>query len=268
LLPVLDRANFGVLQGHKPLRQVSGETTRREPDNQVMGRVTIQLIEGLERGRVLFGLETPVTIGREDGNTIRLNDERVSRFHAKIQEDAGRYILTDLDSTNGSRVNGHPVQLHVLRTGDHIAIGRCLLIFGSNDEIASVADDLRTSVLGLDNLDDGTLSARQPRSEDADSGIGQEEFLEGEEPVEDLFPAGPPHLPTGLGPAQRAAVSDQLAYVHERLMCLIRQARADSGSSDTDQQHSMMVDWTTWQQILHLEMHLAATLRKIAEPSE
>ena len=93
-----------------------------------MAQVSLQLLEGLERGPILRELNTPVTIGREDDNAVRLNDERVSRFHAKIQEDGGQLILTDLDSTNGNAINGHPIQMRVLQIGDQIAIGRCLLV--------------------------------------------------------------------------------------------------------------------------------------------
>ena len=74
-----------------------------------MSLVTFQVLEGLERGDVIRDLPTPVTIGREEDNHLRLNDVRVSRFHAKVQEDGGKIILTDLESTNGTRVNGHPV---------------------------------------------------------------------------------------------------------------------------------------------------------------
>ncbi len=100
-----------------------------------MAQVTLQLLEGLERGLIFRKLNTPVTIGREDENSVRLNDERVSRFHAKIQEDGGKLILTDLESTNGTRINGHPIQMRVLQIGDQIAIGRCLLVYGSPEEI-------------------------------------------------------------------------------------------------------------------------------------
>ncbi len=102
-----------------------------------MAKVTLQLLEGLERGLMFRDLSTPVTIGREDDNTVRLNDERVSRFHAKIQEDGGQVILTDLESTNGTRINGHPIQMRVLQIGDQIAIGRCLLVYGSPEEITA-----------------------------------------------------------------------------------------------------------------------------------
>src|SRR5262249_47458547 len=98
--------------------------------------ITFQVLEGIDKGRVFRDLPTPVSIGREEGNTVRLNDERVSRFHAKVQADSGEVILTDLESTNGTRVNGNVVQIRRLRPGDRIGVGRSLLLFGSEVEIA------------------------------------------------------------------------------------------------------------------------------------
>src|SRR6478735_7232056 len=88
-----------------------------------MPAVTFQVLEGIDKGRVYRDLPTPVTIGREEGNVLRLNDERVSRFHVKIQCDNNEIILTDLDSTNGTRVNGNIVQIRRLRAGDRVHIG-------------------------------------------------------------------------------------------------------------------------------------------------
>src|SRR5438128_8228092 len=102
-----------------------------------MATVTFQILEGIDKGRVFRDLPTPVTIGREEGNLLRLNDERVSRFHAKVQQDNGDIILTDLESTNGTRVNNNVVQIRRLRHGDRIHLGRSLLLFGSNEEIAA-----------------------------------------------------------------------------------------------------------------------------------
>src|SRR5204863_6477812 len=102
-----------------------------------MAMVTFQVLEGIDKGRVRRELVTPVTLGREEGNVLRLNDERVSRFHAKIQIDNGEIILTDLESTNGTRVNGNVVQIRRLRPGDRIGVGRSLLLFGSDAEIAA-----------------------------------------------------------------------------------------------------------------------------------
>ena len=82
--------------------------------------VTFQVVDGIDKGRVFRDLPVPLTIGREEGNVLRLNDERVSRFHAKVQQDGSDLILTDLESTNGTRVNGHVVQIRRLRYGDRI----------------------------------------------------------------------------------------------------------------------------------------------------
>src|SRR5258708_37394904 len=100
-----------------------------------MAKITIQVLEGFERGRVFADLPTPVSIGREEDNTIQLNDERVSRFHVKIQEDGGRVILTDLESTNGTRINWHPLQMRALQFGDQSSIGRSILVYGSAGQI-------------------------------------------------------------------------------------------------------------------------------------
>ena len=51
-----------------------------------MTRVTLKVLDGADRGRVYDAMETPITIGREEGNAIQLNDDRISRFHIKIQE--------------------------------------------------------------------------------------------------------------------------------------------------------------------------------------
>src|SRR6202165_5339713 len=101
-----------------------------------MAKVTFQVLEGIDKGRIFRDLATPVTIGREEGNLLRLNDERVSRFHAKVQVDSDDFIITDLESTNGTRVNGTVVQIRRLRFGDRVCVGRSLLLFGSHEQIA------------------------------------------------------------------------------------------------------------------------------------
>lgn len=219
-----------------------------------MPPITIQVLEGLERGRCYDDLETPVTIGREEENTIRLNDERVSRFHAKLQEDAGRIILTDLDSTNGTRVNGRPVQMRVLKPGDQVSIGRCLLLFGSREEIAARADKAkaehhppRSSSSAIEEGDDD--------SDDSDEGS----FV-----LSGVVPELPPDLPQGLTPSQRAELSDLLGHVHDeiRRVLLAAEETPTAGPGPTD----MRVPGRGWQRLLRLEMDLAVALRRIADP--
>jgi pSer/pThr/pTyr-binding forkhead associated (FHA) protein len=225
-----------------------------------MGTVTIQIIEGLERGRVFEDLTTPVSIGREDDNTVRLNDERVSRFHAKIQEDGDRLILTDLDSTNGTRVNGHPVQMRVLRVGDQLSIGRCLLVVGSAEQVAHRQQQLRRG--GSPALRAGEMTVP------ADHGLSASSFGDGREMLADLFPDGPPEPPTALQPLQRATLSDFIAYTHEQIQHVLHAGREEPTPGDTSAAGGMRVDWSAWQRLLQLEMDLAVYLRRIAEPGE
>jgi pSer/pThr/pTyr-binding forkhead associated (FHA) protein len=204
-----------------------------------MAFVTVQVLEGLERGRIYRDVPTPVTIGREDENAIQLNDERVSRFHAKMQEDDGHIILTDLESTNGTRVNGHPVQLRVLRPGDQVGIGRCILLFGSDDEIKAQL------------LDRATAGADHTIQSSAVAGPVEEDFRE-------LFGAPPP-LPETIAGIQRARLADVLNYSHEQ----IRKVLAHVQETEEGQ---MTADWQTWQQLLQLEKQLAVYLKDVVDP--
>jgi len=55
--------------------------------------------------RISLG-DRPVTVGRQSDCTIPLNDQNVSRRHAEIRPGRGAYVVNDLDSTNGTMVNG------------------------------------------------------------------------------------------------------------------------------------------------------------------
>ncbi|GBU21101.1 lytic transglycosylase [Fibrobacteres bacterium R8-0-B4] len=67
-----------------------------------------------------------VSIGRSPGNTVALtaNDRGVSAYHAVIYADSRRMLLQDLQSTNGTFVNGRRIQECVLGPGDEIGLGR------------------------------------------------------------------------------------------------------------------------------------------------
>jgi len=100
-----------------------------------MAFITLRVLHGADRGKVFERIPTPVTIGREEGNSIQLNDERISRYHLKLQDDNDTIVATDLESTNGTKVNGEDIQVRILRDGDMIALGRSLLLVGSPDDI-------------------------------------------------------------------------------------------------------------------------------------
>jgi predicted component of type VI protein secretion system len=67
-----------------------------------------------------------ITIGRMKGNTIALDDISVSLSHAKITLRDGAYFLKDLNSTNGTMVNGQSVTEVQLHDGDHVKFGEVI----------------------------------------------------------------------------------------------------------------------------------------------
>jgi hypothetical protein len=71
-----------------------------------------------------------VVLGRSRNCDVVLNDPNVSRQHAELRPRGGSWVLTDLGSTNGSRINGHPVERsEVVRPGDEIELGATVLRF-------------------------------------------------------------------------------------------------------------------------------------------
>ena len=70
----------------------------------------------------------PITVGRDPKNDIVLDDRRVSRRHAEVRLRLGRYTLYDLQSTNGTFVNGRRIAEMVLSNDDRITIGGAELL--------------------------------------------------------------------------------------------------------------------------------------------
>jgi pSer/pThr/pTyr-binding forkhead associated (FHA) protein len=223
-----------------------------------MADVTLRVLDGADRGRVFEHLSTPVHIGREEGNTVQLNDERISRFHIKIQEDQGKLVLTDLESTNGTRVNGEDVQLRILRYGDVIAVGRSVLLYGTREQIVGRLDELRQNGLGLTgDLDVSKMSQHlDPGAMDFELRWGASDSLHST-----LHIPVPPNLPTGMGPGQAAQLSEIFEYLHLQSRTLVQSLTLPE---DAKQVH---LDLAQWQQMLDLQSQLAEYLRKIGEPS-
>jgi len=70
-----------------------------------------------------------VVIGRSKECDIQLSDPNVSRRHAELRQEGSAYWLVDLDSTNGSAVNGHRAARAKLESGDTITVGSTDLLF-------------------------------------------------------------------------------------------------------------------------------------------
>lgn len=220
--------------------------------------VTLRILDGMDRGKSYVRLPLPITIGRESDSDIQLNDDRISRAHAKLQDHSGRVILTDLGSTNGTRVNGHPVQMRVMQHGDIILVGRCVLLFDQSPSGEPLTDLglPRPTVVG---------SADKARHDDSDSGVSFDpDPASGSDPGI-LFPLGRPPLPTDLNALQRVQLSDLLHYIHEQLGIVIQGAVEDLHGS---QSRTIKVDWPTWSRLSSLMGEVSQDMRSITNPDE
>src|SRR5215213_5156686 len=121
------------------------------------------VISGSPQGTVFSLDEDEVSIGREAVNQVRLVDPSVSRRHALIKRDCEHFKIVDLNSLNGTSVNGVPVLERLLEHGDHIAIGDVLLLLLLQ---ASEEDTMRPRV-DFDESKLATQSTVRLRRQDA-----------------------------------------------------------------------------------------------------
>lgn len=90
-----------------------------------------------------------VTIGRKSENTIRLNSAAVSGRHCMIAFDGRHYVLKDLDSTNGTRLNSQPVTEAPLNPKDLVQVGTVEFMFDAEpgEKISSTSSISETKVI-------------------------------------------------------------------------------------------------------------------------
>ena len=85
-----------------------------------------------------------IRIGRQMENDIVFHEEFVSRFHAEIRLEDGKYILRDNESTSGTFVNGRKIDRCVLNSGDLISIATIQMMF-VNDNASLIEKARRTT---------------------------------------------------------------------------------------------------------------------------
>jgi FHA domain/DUF1707 SHOCT-like domain len=125
---------------------------RMSPARAVLGRLAEagraarrHLASHLEPPRPLAfvlpaGSQDSFTIGRDENCDLVLPDMTVSRSHAGLRREAGRWLLTDAGSTNGTRINGWRVTAPVpLRAGDKITFGSMTMVVTEHAQSAGAA---------------------------------------------------------------------------------------------------------------------------------
>ncbi|MDP6108334.1 MAG: FHA domain-containing protein, partial [Candidatus Brocadiia bacterium] len=126
--------------------------------------------EGPGRGDLFELGQEEVQAGRDPENGLHVADRTVSRFHAAVKEEKGVYYVRDLDSHNGTQVNGQRVQRRPLFHMDEIRLGNVVLVY-LEEEVTDIDALLEshdsepeiTQTINLDEvaLDDVTAGSRQ-----------------------------------------------------------------------------------------------------------
>jgi two-component system cell cycle response regulator len=122
---------------HKPSTEHPTPLLPGPPLAAGTARATVSVVSGLDAGRIV-ALEGPsLVMGRGDESDLRLEDDEVSRVHARVvRGPGGSFHIEDLGSTNGTIVNARCVTVAPLQDGDRIQLGpRTLLRFALTDPL-------------------------------------------------------------------------------------------------------------------------------------
>ncbi len=89
----------------------------------------VVVVSGPSKGTVVRLTGEQLSVGRDSNNDLCLHDRAVSRRHFNISRTDAAFQLIDLESHNGTFVNGIPVRRKLLTHGDTLRVGRCELVF-------------------------------------------------------------------------------------------------------------------------------------------
>ena len=96
---------------------------------------TLHVLQGPDKGRTYETPDEPAVIGRSS-DQIHLSDHSASRRHAEIRQANGAWMLVDLNSSNGTYLNGQRlVSPTALKHGDQIRVGGTLLVFSGQEHV-------------------------------------------------------------------------------------------------------------------------------------
>ena len=143
---------------------------------------TLHVLQGPDKGRVYGTGQEPAVIGRTT-DQIQLTDNSASRRHAEIRPENGHWILTDLNSSNGTYLNGRrivsPTQL---KHGDQIKVGSSLMVFGGDEsddgfsttdalgdmvELGAAGEEGESSILSAVDASEDSVILQPPETADA-----------------------------------------------------------------------------------------------------
>lgn len=124
------------------------------------------VIQGRNRGTRydLTSHEGAMSIGREAGNFVQLDDNEVSRRHAEVRRVGESFVVGDLKSSNGTWLNSRKIERAELASGDQIQVGRTILVYSRDGENAPATG--LVDIVPAANADEGSRIVRTAREAD------------------------------------------------------------------------------------------------------
>lgn len=113
--------------GEKTTRKIRAKDEKSFPFYVLRGKLVV--LSGPDKGKTLVLDQPELTIGSKDENHLILSDPTVSRKHAALTESAGVYVIRDLNSTNGTYLDGVLIREAVLEFGRTITLGETQIRF-------------------------------------------------------------------------------------------------------------------------------------------
>src|SRR6185437_13037340 len=120
-------------------------------------------ITGKLKGTIFTLSDDPLIIGRETAANVCVTDASVSRRHSKIEKKDGEFVISDLESLNGTFINNIPIRTRVLEHGDRVRIGESQFLFLTREGESAA----KSSEVTLDEVQVVTGPTFQVRFDDA-----------------------------------------------------------------------------------------------------
>jgi diguanylate cyclase (GGDEF)-like protein len=153
--PDADRDSGGSFDSDRPTKTKTVVTVIQPPASPTTpnnAAACLVIIYGADLGRRIVLDGATLEIGRSVKCDVSIDQESVSRKHARLSWDGSRYKLTDLGSTNGSYVNDELCTERYLKDGDQLKIGRTILKFMTGDNIETAYHEEIYRLMTFDGL--------------------------------------------------------------------------------------------------------------------
>jgi predicted component of type VI protein secretion system len=133
--------------------------------------VKVRIVEGPGAGTD-FEIEQAAILGRLETNDIPVQDPKASREHAKIYKQGAKFSVVDLNSSNGTFVNGDQITKRALEHGDRITIGKVTMVFENPEEEA-----LKAAAPKRKSLEEAFEAAKEEKPKAGAGGSGTPEIV-------------------------------------------------------------------------------------------